>query len=96
MVKETSLLCGSLALLRKVSALLIRIKPSSESKGGECHRGYDLALSFAVTFLVLTPQSPFQTALEPTDLGSEVCCFLNKHILSHTGFCLLSSNLRGR
>lgn len=83
-MKGAGLLCESLALLGKVSALWIRIKPSSESKGGERHRGYDLALSFAVIFLVLTLESPFQTTLEPTDLGSKVYCFLSEQILSHT------------
>lgn len=59
--KGAGLLCGSLALLGEVSALWIRIKPSSESKGGERRRGYDLALSFAVTFLELMLESPFRT-----------------------------------
>lgn len=78
MVKEASLLRQSLALLGKVSASSTKIKPCSESKGGEHHRGCDLTVSFAVT-----SESPSQASLEPTDLSSEVDRFLYVQTLSH-------------
>ena len=79
----------------KLPTLWIRTKPRSESKGGERHRRYGFAPSFIVTFLVRCLESVFQTTLEPIDLGSKVCCFLNEKTLLHTRYCSVPSDLWG-